>query len=329
MKRLSTVLSVALLPVAMATAVVGGPAQASPAPPAYQVTDLGNLGTASTAATALNNLDEVAGSSITATGERHPFLWRAGTMIDLGVVPGSVEPWAIARDVNDHSQVVGTGDAGPFLWDRGVMTALFKPGSAIFSAAAINNSGQVVGSYIPPGGNAGHGYLWQRGRLTDLGEIEPVDINDRGEILARGAGGAACIWWHGRVTYLGFATPVAINNLGWVTGGTVEPDTTFRAVLWRSGRITQLGTLGGTNDEPNAINDRGQVLGTSHTAKGELHAVIWQNGRMIDLSTRGVVLETVINQANPGGVTAINNRGHFTVNLALPPDWTGPGLLYR
>lgn len=330
MKRLSTVLSVALLPVAMATAVFEGPAQASPAPPAYQATDLGSLGGGWTIPTAVNNLDEVVGSSLTAALGSHPFLWRAGTMVDLA--SSSAPSWGIAQDINDRGQVVGTGDAGAFLWDRGVWTALFEPGALISSAEAINNASQVVGTYYPSAGNRQHGFLWQRGKLTDLGYLIPVDINDRGEILAYRTvpetAYPACVWWHGRVTELGFDRPVAINNLGWVTGITPAGDA-YRAVLWRSGHITQLGTLGGTDDASVAINDRGQVLGTSRTANGELHGVIWQNGRTIDLSTRGVVLETVTGQATPGRLTSINNRGHFTANLALPPEWDGPGVLFR
>lgn len=332
MKRLSTVLTVALLPVAMATAVVAGPAAASPAPAAYHATVLGSLDGGWVNPSALNNLDEVVGSGRSAAGQQHPFLWRAGTMVDLGPVPGSTEGFGTAQDINDRGQVVGTGDGGAFVWDRGVMTMLFPPGSLLSSADAINNAGQIVGSYFPPGDNAQHGYLWQRGRLTDLGYLAPVDINDRGQVLAlrtfTGDEHRACVWWHGRVTDLGFDSAVAINNLGWVTGVTAV-DNAFRAVLWRSGHLTRLGTLGGTDDAPSAINDRGQVLGTSRTANGELHGVIWQNGRTIDLSTRGVVLETVIGQAVPGTLTGINNRGHFTANLASPPNWSGPGVLFR
>ena len=45
---------------------------------------LGTLGGATSVATAINDLDEVVGSSQTATGQTHAFLWRDGHMTDLG-----------------------------------------------------------------------------------------------------------------------------------------------------------------------------------------------------------------------------------------------------
>jgi probable HAF family extracellular repeat protein len=323
---------VVLLPVATATAFTSGPAYADPAPAVYHAVDLGGLGGSWTLPSALNDRDDVVGSSATVGNTYHPFLWRAGTMTDLGVLPGSEENWGVARDVNDRGQVVGTAGAGAFLWDRGVLTPLRASGLALYSAEAINDRGEIVGSYLLPSGGRAHGYLWQQGRVTDLGEIDPVDINDRGEILAgRSADGStyrACIWRKGHVTDLDFGTPVAINDRGWAVGVTVTPDYATRAVLWRSGTTTELGTLGGTSDWSTALNDQGQVLGTSRTANGELHGVLWQHGRTIDLSTHGVVLETVTGQATPGSLTGINNRGHLTGDLALPPDWSGPGVLF-
>lgn len=329
MRRFWTVMNVAMLPAAMATAVIAGPADAHPVPAAYQVVDLGALGGSWTYPSAINNRDEVVGFSATADGVNHPFLWRAGTMIRLGAPSGSTAEWGVARDINDLGEVVGTASTGAFLWKEGVMTEL----RGTDSAEAINNRGQIVGSYMLPSGGRAHGYLWQRGARTDLGEIDPVDINDRGEILAGrsvdGYGYRACIWRRGHITDLDFTSPIAINNRGWVTGITVPPDYSLRAVLWRFGITTELGTLGGTSDQPTAINDQGQVLGSSRTASGELHGVIWQNGRVIDLATRGVVLETITGQAMPGSLADINNRGHIVGELALPPDWSGPGVLFR
>lgn len=81
------------------------------------------------------------------------------------------------------------------------MTPLRAFGSVLGSARGINNRGQIVGSYLAPDG-AGHGYLWQRGRVTDLGAIFPVDLNDRGQVLgtSRTATGElhAVIWENGR-----------------------------------------------------------------------------------------------------------------------------------
>lgn len=326
MRRIRIVLSAVLLPAAMATAVISGPANAHP----VRMYEAVQLGVASPHS--VNNSDVVVGA-LPVNGENHPFLWRDGTTTDLGRIPGSTSAFGVAQDINDRDQVVGTADAGAFLWDRGVMTALRAPGFTTITAEAINNSGQVVGSFFPPSGGVSRGYLWQRGKFTDLGEINPVDINDRGQVLAGrwvepGRYGAA-IWRAGRLTDLDVEHPVAINNHGWVTGIAVLPDYSLRAVLWRAGTTTRLGTLGGRNDQPTAINDRGQIVGTGDAADGVRHAILWQNGRTIDLATRGIVISTVPNQATPGEVWSINNRGHITADVVSSPDWIGHGVLFR
>jgi probable HAF family extracellular repeat protein len=300
---------------------------ASPAAPAgagpvqhYAAVDLNTLNGAYPAAYALNDWDEVVGIV-----DHRPFLWRDGTMIGI---EGTAD-WVAALDINERGQVVGGGvGGGAFLWERGVTIPLRSGDDVAYTAVAINNRGQVVGTFYPSDDGMPHGYLWQRGTLTDLGEIQPVDINDRGQILVSGP--QTAIWANGRLTDLsGVGNPVAINNLGWVVGTTVLEDYSLRAVLWRNGRTTQLGTLGGTRDEATAINDLGQVLGTSTTADGYVHPVLWRNGRTIDLVPGGIVLQTLPSQASIGGVTGLNNRGHITANVPRPSDWASIATLFR
>ena len=204
MRRIWAALSAVLLPAAMATAVSSGPAYARP-DPTYEAIQLSTLRGPS----AVNDRDEVAGIGTAADGQTHPFIWRDGTMIDLGRPPGAVNWSGVARDINEQGQVTGTAIfGGGFVWDRGVMTDLRGPGFTIATADAINNRGQIVGTFFPPQGGRNHGYLWQRGTLTDLGEVDPVDINDRGQILAgretEPSGYQACIWQRGHLTDLDF-----------------------------------------------------------------------------------------------------------------------------
>jgi probable HAF family extracellular repeat protein len=64
--------------------------------------------------------------------------------------------------------------------------------------------------------------------------------------------------------------PVWINANGQIAGisqnGAVDPSTGWPeadAVLWQDGRITNLGTLGGTQSIANAVNDEGQAVGAA------------------------------------------------------------------
>jgi probable HAF family extracellular repeat protein len=72
----------------------------------------------------------------------------------------------------------------------------------------------------------------------------------------------------------------------------------LRAVLWRNGRITDLGTFDGAYESiANAVNNRGQIAGTalnsipdadSMSGLGyQTRAFLWENGPLLDLGTLG------------------------------------------
>lgn len=64
--------------------------------------DLGNLGGTVLAGTRvrLNERGQVIGTSTTAQGDRHAFLWDRGEVMDLG-------PARVALELNDHGQIIG------------------------------------------------------------------------------------------------------------------------------------------------------------------------------------------------------------------------------
>src|SRR4029453_1995046 len=73
---------------------------------------------------------------------------------------------------------------------------------------AVNDHGVVVGtSTIDSTDKVWHGFIWQRGKMRDIGKVSPDDINDRGHLAVtyKGADGAdhAGIWRDGKVTDLG------------------------------------------------------------------------------------------------------------------------------
>jgi probable HAF family extracellular repeat protein len=169
----------------------------------------------------------------------HAFLWRKGTMLDLGTLPSL--PRSTAIRVTDGGRVIGEANwqsggnrhsQSGFVWQDGTMTALSAaPGAPCVSGllpADANERGEIVGGFDFPG-------IWRDGRLVQL-------------------------------DFLGRAT--AINERGQVVG-TRDSQATGedRAFVWENGR---LGNLGGANSQARAINDRGEIAGQSGS-----HAVLW------------------------------------------------------
>ncbi|HVO81895.1 MAG TPA: hypothetical protein VMT28_14260 [Terriglobales bacterium] len=136
--------------------------------------------------------------------------------------------------------------------------------------------------------NVMHAYQWNKGILKDLGALGNNSENGS------------------------FAS--ATNNFGWVSGyaenGLVDPSTGYpiaHAVVWKNGKITDIGTFGGTQSAAMALNDLGQVIGgalnniddpwsakfyggfgyIAYPGTTQLRAFVWQNGHKRDLGTLG------------------------------------------
>jgi probable HAF family extracellular repeat protein len=164
--------------------------------------DLGTLGGNSASAAAINNLGQVVGSSVNASGQSHAFLWQNGAMSDLGTLPGGFASSATA--INNAGQIVGgsaTTNFGPthaVLFQKGAVADLGVPfGFAASSANAINIHGVVVGSASIGSYRGVHAFVAQNGTISDLNRLIPgnsgswilttaTGINDAGEIVGSG-----------------------------------------------------------------------------------------------------------------------------------------------
>jgi probable HAF family extracellular repeat protein len=288
-----------------------------------KITNLGTLpgGGYQSAAVSVNRLGEVAGIASNFvpdtnsllnfnenlwTGIGYGFQLRAfmwdpkNGMQDLGTLGSGTDAQAIR--INERAQVIGDSytssdpgvcfgvTSGAFIWDReNGMVDLGSLGGTCTVALDLNNHGQVVGTGLVSGDSYQRAFLWQNGRLRDLGGS--VGGNNTGAIAISENGGAV--------------------GLAYLAG-----ETTFHATIWkRVGQLTDLGTVG---SDPcsfaQGINDSGQVVGNSSpsdcvsfdTSRG----FIWENGSIADLNS-------LVPASSPLYIIyayTINNRGEIAVN---------------
>ena len=183
-------------------------------------------------------------------------------LTDIGTLGGT---YSSAYGLNDAGQVVGNAfvsgpdfNARPFLWSGGVMQALPSGNADTPSgtAADINNGGLVVGSVTTnPAGYSGPAE-WTSNGLSQLPSLNSI-----------GPGGVS------RVNDAGVAVGSAFS----------DSDSDNHATEWLTGRISDLGTLGGSYSGASDINSSGTITGTSSGADGTYSAFIYRAGTMTAL----------------------------------------------
>ena len=211
--RLFWSVGLACLLMVVALSAAGAPATAGSAQWRWVMTDLGTLGGDYSAAVAVNDLGQVVGTSRTANGERHVFLWANGRMTDLGRIKGEVVLPNVL--LNNRGQVVWSQyGRNAIMWQHDAVKALG------LKADAINDRGQVVGWRRTSGRS--QAVMWDNGRIRDLGTGDAVAINNRGQVIVN-SGSKALLWQNAKTSDLGtlggeFSEACAINERGQIIG---------------------------------------------------------------------------------------------------------------
>jgi probable HAF family extracellular repeat protein len=110
---------------------------------------------------------------------------------------------------------------------------------------------------------------------------------------------------------LGPGQATGMNDQG-VIVGSAGGNGVFKAVMWKNGVETDLGSLKGLTDcGASAINNKGQIVGDCGNRTFTVdHAFLWFRGKMRDLGT--------LRGSTNSAATAINNNGDVTGN-GIPP----------
>jgi probable HAF family extracellular repeat protein len=186
--------------------------------------------------------------------------------------------------------------ASAHAWADPVYTFDFLPTG--FAPAALNDAGQIVGTY---GGAAA---ILAGGTITSLvPDSTGAAINNHGDIAGTLFSGSAFARIGGTVVPVGASLPAdiypnsnaqGINDAGMVAGN-AQPfaGEAQRGFVYDSGGIHLIGTFGGDWSYAAAINASGAVTGTATLMPTQTptdpdrHAYIYQGGTMLDLGTLG------------------------------------------
>jgi probable HAF family extracellular repeat protein len=329
----------------------------------------------------INANGEIAGNSengafdpLTALNQIRAVVWSSGKVFDLGTLGGNQSG---AQAINDRGQVTGFAlndipdayslfdlpflgssngtETRAFVWRDGRMHDLGTLGGPDAFGWFINDRGQVAGySYTNSSANEVtgqptlHPFLWDEGRMKDLGTLggfgsilsttlAPVSVgglNNRGQVIGLspldGDQVSDPFVWDGTKLVDMFTQGIGgqflsanvINDAGEIAGAAAFPTRPFDAALWKDGVVTDLGALDGDCfSEAWSINSRGQIGGVSVSCDGNTwRAFLWENGVIVDLNAlvpSGPALQLIY-------AIGINDRGEIAGTGVLPGVSTAP-----
>jgi probable HAF family extracellular repeat protein len=311
----------------------------SPQPPGrFTIQDLGVVGGSPSQPFFITNNRLVGGAATMTDGSTHAVLWAKNSMTDLGTsglnsVAFSLNESAIATGATEISitdphgedfcgfKALGLPSTGavcvPYISQFGVMTPLRTLGGMNGLANGINSRGQVAGlaenTTVDPSCQAPQMFqfkpaLWENGEVEELpmvkGDLNGMAfaINENAQV-AGASGGCSSF------------NPNLLASL--------QP---LHALLWETGKVIDLGNLGGTGNGGGIfalnLNNTGQVIGSSDLPGDKVfHAFLWSKlTGMEDIGT----LEGDVNSAAVG-----INDSEVVTGVSLDADFNPRAFIRR
>ena len=177
---------------------------------------------------------------------------------------------------------------------------------------AINNNGVVVAMNLAPDFSHNQGLLWDpvnqwREMLLGSGVgVFPRDINDHNVVTGASWQGPFTYSEAGGTTWLTDIDPVAINNAGQIAGGGTGGY--YDAAIRDANGVTRSLTPGASSRAED-INNVGQVVGAIHTPSGWQGAVWDADGTVTKIPPLGGFEDWDFGWIETAWVTAINDHG--------------------
>jgi uncharacterized membrane protein len=207
----------------------------------------------------------------------------------------------------------------------------------MFVSQTLNNTGIATGSADTPSTLsppfclndcfATHAFEWKDGRVIDLGALAEVGASFPNAINARGV--VAGVSLNG-----GFDPALGLPY--------------FDAVVFKDGRVIDLGTFGGPLSYAAAVNDRDEVVGfalnstpdafdlgdfcQNYPMPTQMRAFVWKDGVMQDIGTLGGTDSCALfvnNRRHAAGVSFTNSIVNANTGLPTihPFLWNGETLM--
>ncbi|MCK9924228.1 hypothetical protein MXD61_20560 [Frankia sp. AgPm24] len=162
-------------------------------------------------------------------------------------------------------------------------------------ATAINDRGEVAGTYFAPGMSGV--FVWSAAdgvRSLGLSGAEPIDVNESGQIIGwlpvPGLPPVGFVYRDGVTTPTPGFLPLYQNDRGQVLGAErIVDGAAVGIILWEGGVRTDLSALipGYVRGVGTGINNEGQLIAAFRRADGSTHGGIYRNAQWRDLGGLG------------------------------------------